>query len=210
MLYKVYGGLYNIDLFVGALAEAPLPGGVIGPTMGCIVAYTFQALRDGDYFYFENDKVFTDRQIKTIKKNSLAHVICRNTDIKEVPTNVFDMNSPMLDCSAVRGPVQDLRQEMEDGEWNCKFFLPKEQDEMKLQVEKKLEAEKQTATDLVELLGMLQNILGKINTETGRQQAASPPPPTKAPPTSSTQNLSEEEVMSRLESLLEVVKKKKK
>ena len=53
-LLKTYGTLETVDLWVGGLAEKKISGGLVGPTFACIFARTFQALRDGDRFYYEN------------------------------------------------------------------------------------------------------------------------------------------------------------
>ncbi|XP_070571675.1 thyroid peroxidase-like [Ptychodera flava] len=45
--------------------------------------------RDGDRFWYENPGVFTDSQLLELKKSSLARVICDNTGIGELPSNVF-------------------------------------------------------------------------------------------------------------------------
>lgn len=36
-LQKIYSSVHDIDLFTAGLAEYPLPGAAIGPTLTCIV-----------------------------------------------------------------------------------------------------------------------------------------------------------------------------
>ena len=42
-------------MFAGGISEASVPGGVVGPTFGCILADEFRVLKDGDRFWHENN-----------------------------------------------------------------------------------------------------------------------------------------------------------
>lgn len=46
----LYGTPHNIDVWVGAISESPLPGGRVGPLLSCLLAKQFRALRDGDRY----------------------------------------------------------------------------------------------------------------------------------------------------------------
>ncbi|XP_071837121.1 peroxidasin homolog isoform X3 [Apostichopus japonicus] len=74
----VYGHPGNVDLFVGGMAEDPVDGALIGPTLSCILAKQFKRLRDGDRFWYENMGVFSPGQLTQIKQISLARVLCDN------------------------------------------------------------------------------------------------------------------------------------
>ena len=107
-LLQTYGNLRNVDLFVGGLAEEPLPGGLIGAVFACIFKHTFSAVRDGDRFYYENKDsgIFTSSQIEEIEKASLSRVICDNSDIMEIQQNAFMANQDRISCSEI--PSMDL------------------------------------------------------------------------------------------------------
>ena len=118
-LLQAYGSLNNVDLFVGGLAEKPLPKGLVGAVFACIFSETFSALRDGDRFYYENANtgLFTLTQRTQIEKSSLSRVICDNTDIKEVQPNAFSANQQRVSCSQI--PSIDLNQ------WKMRRSLPR-------------------------------------------------------------------------------------
>ena len=98
-LRELYNSEDDIDLWVGGLAETPLPGGRIGPTFACIFAITFKGLREGDRFYYENPGVFTPEQLNEIKKASLSRVICDNgDDIRKVQPNAFSTIQAKQNC----------------------------------------------------------------------------------------------------------------
>lgn len=219
LLFKLYGSLLNVDLFVGGLAEEPLPGGVVGPTFGCIMAYTFKRLRDADWFWFENEKVFTEDQIKVVKNTTLARVICRNTDsFGKIPTDMFEINSTLVPCSSLNG---DLKEELKP--WSCtKFMTPRttrpEDDTRKASAAAghRTDLDSDGGTDTSEIIAALQNVIkmlgGEVSSqaaekeeakETGAEQEYNP---TESP---TTLGLSDEELMERLEALLATVRKRK-
>ncbi|KAL3202112.1 hypothetical protein MRX96_042685 [Rhipicephalus microplus] len=54
-IFRIASGHVNdIDLFTGGVSEYSLPGGVVGPTFGCILGIQFWRLKYGDRFYFEH------------------------------------------------------------------------------------------------------------------------------------------------------------
>ncbi len=113
-LLQTYGSLNNVDLFVGGLAEAPLPGGIIGAVFGCIFANAFRALRDGDRFYYENrvgtggsPPIFTPAQRQQIERTSLSRIVCDNSDITTIQSNAFLTNQRRRPCSSL--PSVNLR-----------------------------------------------------------------------------------------------------
>lgn len=87
--------LYNdnpefTDLWPAGLAEAPVNGGIVGATFGCIIREQFRRIRDGDSFYYKRPGVFTKRQVYEIDKTTFSRVLCDNLKtIVSVQRNAF-------------------------------------------------------------------------------------------------------------------------
>jgi hypothetical protein len=90
-LRAIYGSVDNVDAFVGMIAE-PHVSGEFGELQRAIWAKQFQALRDGDRFFFGNDPALaTINSLYGIDfRQTLSKVIAANTDVAdELPPNVF-------------------------------------------------------------------------------------------------------------------------
>ncbi|UYV64041.1 hypothetical protein LAZ67_2006378 [Cordylochernes scorpioides] len=88
----LYHSVHDIDFFSGGTSEFPLADGVIGPTFACIVGIQFYHLKFGDRFYFEHygeSGSFSPEQLEEIRKTTLGGVVCHNSDVSELPRNVF-------------------------------------------------------------------------------------------------------------------------
>ena len=109
-LMSIYGSMDTVDLWVGGLAEARLPGSLVGATFACIFANAFGAVRDGDRFYYENDDataLFNADQRAAIESASLSRIICDNADnIAEIQPNAFRLDQDRVSCSEI--PEVDL------------------------------------------------------------------------------------------------------
>lgn len=86
--FAYHGDINNIDPWIGLLAEDHVPGTSVGPTMLAIIKDQFQRLRDGDYYYFENDPAIPSAVKQVIRNTTLSMVLARNTTF-EAPKNVF-------------------------------------------------------------------------------------------------------------------------
>ena len=108
-LQTLYDRPDQIDLFVGGLAESPLgstdEAGLTGPTFNKIKALQFKALKEGDRYFFTHERQsgsFDNNGQDTILRRKLADIICDNTAIEKVPTNVFkvvDTSNPYKFCT---------------------------------------------------------------------------------------------------------------
>jgi len=79
----------DIDVWVGLLSEDHLPGTSLGPTLHAIMEEQFAALRDGDFYFFENDPALTATEKHIIRNTRLSDIIKRNTDIQNIKADVF-------------------------------------------------------------------------------------------------------------------------
>lgn len=83
-----YDSVDDIDLWIGGLAEDPMPSSHLGELFSYIVKLQFELLRDGDRFWYEI--YLSDDEIEEVENTSLSDIIRRNTDIgDELPDNVF-------------------------------------------------------------------------------------------------------------------------
>ncbi|XP_056003153.1 chorion peroxidase-like isoform X2 [Ostrea edulis] len=108
LLSQVYAHVYDMDLFSAGVIEEPLDGALVGPTFACIIALQFKALKFGDRMYYENEQPITGfslAQLDEIKKTTLAQVICRNTNIGKVQSDVFMHGLPEVNCNYIMDDI---------------------------------------------------------------------------------------------------------
>src|SRR5215216_6531784 len=110
-LKQAYGSVDAIDLWTGGLAEDHVAGGVIGSTFGKMIGDQFAALRDGDRFYFENQK-FDQQTLNEIKGTTLSDLILRDTDTAAMQSDAFVATERH---SGTLGGVDPTGQEAADG-----------------------------------------------------------------------------------------------
>jgi len=88
-LYEVYGDVNDVDPWVGLLAEDHLPGSLFGDLGLIVMKRQFSAIRDGDRFFFEIEEGLSEAQKREIRYTTLADIITKNTDLENIPNNVF-------------------------------------------------------------------------------------------------------------------------
>ena len=101
-LWKAYGSPNNhLDLFALGISETNDGNRLLGRTFGCILRKTFQDLRDGDRFYYENADVVTLPQQREVRRMTMAMVMCltlrdarRNTPLPRIQRNLFRVFNP--------------------------------------------------------------------------------------------------------------------
>lgn len=88
----ILSGLYDIndmDAWVGMLVEDHMPDALFGETVMAVMVQQFQAVRDGDRFYYENDMILTNAEKNEIATTTFRDIIMRNTNISIMQSNVF-------------------------------------------------------------------------------------------------------------------------
>jgi len=105
-LRAVYGSVDNVDAFTGMVSEKHLPGSEFGPLQQAIWERQFQALRDGDRFFYGNDQGLSQilSQYGIDFHTTLSQLIARDTDVpaSQLHPNAFvvaDDDLPPATCS---------------------------------------------------------------------------------------------------------------
>ena len=102
-LEAVYGDIDDVDAFTGMIAEEHSPGTEFGELQQAIWQQQFEALRDGDRFFYLNDPDLSE--IKATfgidYQNSFSDIIAHNTDLDrgDIFDNVF-VSEPHLAVDA--------------------------------------------------------------------------------------------------------------
>lgn len=87
------GGLQNVDLWIGGLAEKKMPfGGMLGTTFAFVFELQMENLQDGDRFYYLSRTQGLNLLVE-LENNSLAKIAMRNTDLGDamfgLPMDLF-------------------------------------------------------------------------------------------------------------------------
>jgi len=88
----VLSSLYDIndvDAWVGMLVEDHMPDALFGETVMAVMIQQFQAVRDGDRFYYENDPGLSTAEKNEITSTTFRDIIMRNTNVSIMQSNVF-------------------------------------------------------------------------------------------------------------------------
>ena len=93
-LKSLYSDVDDIDLYVGGFLERRHTDSILGPVFKCIIADTFARLKIGDRFFYDlgldQRTMFSTKQLREIRKVSMARVICDNSEgIDEIQPQAF-------------------------------------------------------------------------------------------------------------------------
>jgi Ca2+-binding RTX toxin-like protein len=96
------GGLNNVDLWIGGLAEAIMPfGGMLGSTFNFVFETQMENLQSGDRFYYLQ-RLDGLHLFGEMENNSFAAMIMRNTDATHLPSDVFSTPGLILEVDQAR------------------------------------------------------------------------------------------------------------
>jgi Ca2+-binding RTX toxin-like protein len=94
------GGLENVDLWIGGLAEEIMPfGGMLGSTFNFVFEVQMEQLQSGDRFYYLQ-RLDGMHLFGEMENNSFAAMIMRNTDATHLPSDVFSTPGLILEVNA--------------------------------------------------------------------------------------------------------------
>ena len=96
------GGLNNVDLWIGGLAEEIMPfGGMLGSTFNFVFEVQMEKLQNGDRFYYLQ-RLDGLHLFGEMENNSFAGMIMRNTDATHLPSDVFSTPGLILEVNQSR------------------------------------------------------------------------------------------------------------
>ncbi|KAK7084498.1 hypothetical protein SK128_008779, partial [Halocaridina rubra] len=106
-LESVYSHVDDIDLFIGGLSERPLTGGLLGPTLTCIITDQFYRIKRGDRYWFESRDMpggsFKNNQMAHLHKVTLGRLLCDNIpellEIQQQPLRQVSSTNVKKSCS---------------------------------------------------------------------------------------------------------------
>lgn len=96
------GGLENVDLWIGGLAEKVMPfGGMLGSTFNFVFEVQLEKLQDGDRFYYLQ-RLDGLHLLSEMENNTFAKVIGLNADAGHLPSDVFSTPGLILEVDQTR------------------------------------------------------------------------------------------------------------
>ena len=93
------GGLNDVDLWIGGLAERQIPfsTGLLGTTFNFVFEVQMENLQDGDRFYYLSRLLGTNF-ISEIEANSFSQLAMSATGTKHLPFNIFDTPTYVIEA----------------------------------------------------------------------------------------------------------------
>ena len=93
----VYTNVNDIDAFTGSISEKSVTGGIVGPTIACILGTQFKNLKEGDRFFFshpsngsKNEKGLSTRLRTLVRNRKLSDILCNNIQGNESIRSIFN------------------------------------------------------------------------------------------------------------------------
>ncbi|MEA2215203.1 MAG: peroxidase [Solirubrobacteraceae bacterium] len=105
-LKAIYGSVSSLDPLVGMMSEPHLPGSELGELQSALWRKQFEALRDGDRFFYQHDPVVGELEARygISYRHSLRELITLDAAVsaKKLPANVFLSPAPVAPTAARR------------------------------------------------------------------------------------------------------------
>ena len=105
-MQEVYDHPSDIDLFTGGIAQQVEDQSQLGKVFKAMIKDQFQRTMEGDRFFFNHKKKhnlegvgFTKKARKILLGRTMSGIICDTTGLTKVPSNVFHLNSQIIDCT---------------------------------------------------------------------------------------------------------------
>ncbi len=96
------GGLNDVDLWIGGLAEEIMPfGGMLGSTFNFVFEVQMEKLQSGDRFYYLQ-RLDGLHLFGEMENNSFAAMIMRNTNATHLPSDVFSTPGLILEVDRTK------------------------------------------------------------------------------------------------------------
>jgi hypothetical protein len=96
------GGLNDVDLWIGGLAEEIMPfGGMLGSTFNFVFEVQMEKLQNADRFYYLQ-RLDGLHLFGEMENNSFAAMIMRNTDATHLPSDVFSTPGLILEVDQTK------------------------------------------------------------------------------------------------------------
>ena len=93
------GGLENVDLWIGGLAEETMPfGGMLGSTFNFVFEVQMESLQNGDRFYYLQ-RLDGMHLFGEMEGNSFAAMMMRNSNATHLPSDVFSTPGLILEVN---------------------------------------------------------------------------------------------------------------
>ena len=118
-LALTYESIEDADLWITAIAEDHAPGALVGETAFAVLKTQFEAVRDGDRFWYQS--VYSGDELAELESTTLADVIIRNTgiDASQIQENVFIASPAQAQNSDIPAVLSDDVGMLAKGESLC-------------------------------------------------------------------------------------------
>ncbi|PSL17620.1 peroxidase family protein [Shimia abyssi] len=119
-LASVYDSVFDVDLWVGGLAEEKIPGAMVGPTFQNILVEQFARLRDADPLWFQRRSWTDEGLFEEIIGTRLSDILMRSAGVECMQADIF------LTSNRVGGSEGD---DVVEGNWERDLMVGMEGDD---------------------------------------------------------------------------------